>query len=156
MIPIAPYNARYGVTLSLPSALGSGSVAQIFEPSMAEEELHALQHSADILKAALARVKLWAFLVILPQRSLADLNRVRYRLAAGSEMSNSLCPLIRDSGFESAAELARSSRRPGAAPEEIAVLPDLSTRAPAVLGTALASTWRMAQRCPKSSRKERR
>ena len=30
---------------------------QIFEPSMSEEELDALQHSADILKAALARVK---------------------------------------------------------------------------------------------------
>jgi L-lactate dehydrogenase len=57
VIPIASYNARYGVTLSLPSNLGRDGVAQIFEPWMSEEELQSLQHSADILKAALARVK---------------------------------------------------------------------------------------------------
>jgi L-lactate dehydrogenase len=57
VIPIASYNTRYGVTLSLPSILGSGGVAQLLEPSLSEEEIQALQHSADTLKAALARMK---------------------------------------------------------------------------------------------------
>jgi L-lactate dehydrogenase len=57
VIPIASYNARYGVTLSLPSIFGHRGVAQTIEPPMSEQERQALQHSADTLKAALARVK---------------------------------------------------------------------------------------------------
>jgi L-lactate dehydrogenase len=58
VIPIASYNARYGVTLSLPSVLGPGGVDQILEPAMSEDERQALQRSADTLKAAFARVRL--------------------------------------------------------------------------------------------------
>jgi L-lactate dehydrogenase len=58
VIPIATYNAEYGVTLSLPSVLGRRGVAQIIEPPMSGEEREALQHSADTLKSALARIQL--------------------------------------------------------------------------------------------------
>ncbi|HEY2539967.1 MAG TPA: NAD(P)-binding domain-containing protein, partial [Stellaceae bacterium] len=36
VIPIASYNAEYGVTLSLPSVLGRGGVARILEPAMSD------------------------------------------------------------------------------------------------------------------------
>lgn len=57
VIPIASYNAAYGVTLSLPSVLGRSGVARIFEPAMSDEEREALQHSADALKSALGRIQ---------------------------------------------------------------------------------------------------
>ena len=57
VIPIASYNAEYGVTLSLPSILGRSGVARIIEPSMSDEERGALQRSADTLKSALARIE---------------------------------------------------------------------------------------------------
>jgi L-lactate dehydrogenase len=57
VIPIASYNAEYGVTLSLPSALERRGVARILEPPMSDEEREALQRSADTLKSALARIK---------------------------------------------------------------------------------------------------
>jgi L-lactate dehydrogenase len=50
---IGSYNPRYGVTLSLPSAIGREGVVEIFEPEMSEEERAALKHSADSLKQAL-------------------------------------------------------------------------------------------------------
>jgi L-lactate dehydrogenase len=58
VIPIASYNPRYGITLSLPSILGPSGVAHIFERPLSDDERQALQHSADTLKAALVRVKL--------------------------------------------------------------------------------------------------
>ena len=57
VIPIASYNAAYGVTLSLPSVLGHSGVARILEPPMSDEERQALQHSADTLKSAAARMQ---------------------------------------------------------------------------------------------------
>src|SRR5207244_2616927 len=57
VIPIGSYNPTYGVTLSMPSVLGRTGVAQILEPAMSEDERHALQRSADTLKAAVARMQ---------------------------------------------------------------------------------------------------
>ena len=57
VIPIASYNAKYGVTLSLPSILGRSGVEGIIEPPMSDEEREALQRSADTLKSALARIR---------------------------------------------------------------------------------------------------
>jgi L-lactate dehydrogenase len=56
VIPIGSYNPKYGVTLSMPSVLGQTGVVQILEPAMSEEERHALQRSAETLKAAAARI----------------------------------------------------------------------------------------------------
>src|SRR5215831_470667 len=57
VIPIASYNAEYGVTLSLPSILGRSGVEGIIEPPMSDEEREALKRSADALKSALARIR---------------------------------------------------------------------------------------------------
>src|SRR6267142_2297070 len=56
VIPIGSYNPRYGVTLSMPSVLGRTGVVQILEPAMSDEERHALQRSAETLKAAVAQI----------------------------------------------------------------------------------------------------
>ena len=56
VIPIASYNAEYGVTLSLPSILGRRGVIRILEPPMSDEERETLQRSADALNSALARL----------------------------------------------------------------------------------------------------
>jgi L-lactate dehydrogenase len=58
VIPIGSYRAEYGVTLSLPSVLGSGGGARTLEPSMSGEEREALQRSADALQSALASLHL--------------------------------------------------------------------------------------------------
>src|SRR5205823_13476727 len=57
VIPIGSYNPKYGVTLSMPSVLGRTGVLQILEPTMSQEERHALQRSAEMLKAAVARMQ---------------------------------------------------------------------------------------------------
>jgi L-lactate dehydrogenase len=57
VIPIGSYNPGYGVTLSMPSVLGRAGVVQILEPAMSPEERQALQRSADMLKAAVARIQ---------------------------------------------------------------------------------------------------
>ena len=56
VIPIGSYNLKYGVTLSMPSVLGRSGVGQILEPDMSEEELQALQRSAETLRSAVARM----------------------------------------------------------------------------------------------------
>lgn len=56
VIPIASYNAEYGVTLSLPSILGPRGAIRVLEPPMSDEEREALQRSTDALKSALARL----------------------------------------------------------------------------------------------------
>jgi L-lactate dehydrogenase len=61
VIPIASYNPEYGVTLSLPSVLGSTGAARILEPPMSDEECEALQRSADTLKSASKRIKIRPF-----------------------------------------------------------------------------------------------
>jgi L-lactate dehydrogenase len=52
VIPIGSYNAKYGVTLSMPSVVGRTGVVQILEPAMSDDERQALQRSAEALKAA--------------------------------------------------------------------------------------------------------
>lgn len=56
VVPIGSYNARYGVTLSLPSVVGRTGVTEILEPEMTAEESEALDKSADTLRNALRRV----------------------------------------------------------------------------------------------------
>jgi L-lactate dehydrogenase len=58
VIPIGSYQARYGVTLSLPSVLGRDGAARTLEPDLSAEERQALRRSAETLKAAGARIKL--------------------------------------------------------------------------------------------------
>jgi len=58
VIPIGSYQPQYGATLSLPSVLGRDGVIETFEPEMSTEEREALRHSADTLKAAVARMKI--------------------------------------------------------------------------------------------------
>jgi L-lactate dehydrogenase len=58
VVPVGSYQPRYGVTLSLPTALGRDGAAQIFEPELSPDEQQALQRSADTLKAAGARMRL--------------------------------------------------------------------------------------------------
>lgn len=55
VIPIGCFNSEYGATISLPSILGRGGVAQILEPEMSEDERSALRRSAETLKKAAAR-----------------------------------------------------------------------------------------------------
>ncbi len=54
VIPIGSYSEKFGVTLSLPSIVGSRGVVQILEPQLSEEERKGLERSAATLKAALA------------------------------------------------------------------------------------------------------
>jgi L-lactate dehydrogenase len=49
-LPIGSYHARFGVTLSLPSVLGRKGVAEVLEPDLSEDELRALERSAEVLK----------------------------------------------------------------------------------------------------------
>ncbi len=56
VIPIGVFNSKFGVTLSMPGVLGRTGVNRILEPAMTEEELKALQRSADTLKAASKRI----------------------------------------------------------------------------------------------------
>jgi L-lactate dehydrogenase len=55
VMPVGSYNPTYGTTLSMPSVVGRAGVLQILEPSMSEEERHALERSADTLRAAVAQ-----------------------------------------------------------------------------------------------------
>jgi L-lactate dehydrogenase len=52
VIPVGSFNPVYGVTLSLPSVIGRAGIDRILEPSMSDEEKHALQRSADTLRSA--------------------------------------------------------------------------------------------------------
>lgn len=55
-IPIASYQPEYGVTLSLPSIVGSGGIVATFTPDLSLEERNGLQKSVDSLRTALGRV----------------------------------------------------------------------------------------------------
>jgi L-lactate dehydrogenase len=55
VIPIASYNARFGVTLSLPSIVGRNGVIRSFEPDMSAEERQALEAGAAFLKKSQSR-----------------------------------------------------------------------------------------------------
>jgi L-lactate dehydrogenase len=60
VIPIGSYNARYGVTLSLPSVVGREGVARVLEPEMSDAERQALEQSAGAIENALSRLELGA------------------------------------------------------------------------------------------------
>ena len=55
-IPIGSYQPEYGVTLSLPSIVGSGGIVATFTPDLSLEERNGLQKSVDSLRTALGRV----------------------------------------------------------------------------------------------------
>jgi L-lactate dehydrogenase len=57
VIPIGSYNAKYGVTLSMPSIVGHTGVVRIVEPDMSSEEQKAVQRSADTLRNAVAHMQ---------------------------------------------------------------------------------------------------
>ncbi len=56
VIPIGCYSAEYGVTLSLPGAVGRRGAARVLEPDLWPEERQALRRSADTLKRAVSRI----------------------------------------------------------------------------------------------------
>ena len=56
VIPIGSHHAAYGVTLSLPGAVGRDGVSRVFEPPMSDGGRQALQRCVDTLKQAGARV----------------------------------------------------------------------------------------------------
>ena len=55
VFPVASHIAGFGVSLSLPSVLGQRGVLDVLTPDMSEEELRALEHSAERLRDALAK-----------------------------------------------------------------------------------------------------
>ncbi len=58
VIPIGSYHGKYGVTLSLPSIVGSNGIEKVLEPEMTDSEQQALERSADAIRRALDRVDL--------------------------------------------------------------------------------------------------
>lgn len=56
VVPIGGYNAKYGVTLSLPTVVGRGGVIRTLQPSMSAEEQRCLEASAETLRQARQRV----------------------------------------------------------------------------------------------------
>ncbi len=57
VLPIGAYNAKYGVTLSLPCVVAKDGPGQIFEPAMSDDERQAFAQSADVLRQAAARIE---------------------------------------------------------------------------------------------------
>jgi L-lactate dehydrogenase len=58
VIPIGCYNARFGVTLSLPSVVGRDGVQAVLEPEMSDTEREGLERSADAIRIALSRLRM--------------------------------------------------------------------------------------------------
>jgi L-lactate dehydrogenase len=52
VLPVAAYRERYGVTIALPTVLGSDGAVRWFEPSMSEDERRAFERSAATLREA--------------------------------------------------------------------------------------------------------
>jgi L-lactate dehydrogenase len=57
VIPIGSWQEEFGVTLSLPSVVGSSGVIKVLQPELAQEEREGLQKSAESLREALEHVK---------------------------------------------------------------------------------------------------
>jgi L-lactate dehydrogenase len=55
VFPVGSHNPRYGVTLSLPSVVGREGVIEVLWPDMSENELKALERSAETLRAAVRK-----------------------------------------------------------------------------------------------------
>lgn len=54
--PVGTYHEKFGVTLSLPSVIGSTGVDKVLVPNLSEEESLALAESATVLREALGAV----------------------------------------------------------------------------------------------------
>jgi L-lactate dehydrogenase len=52
---LGAHNARYGVALSLPSVVGRQGVAETFLPEMSDDEMGALERSAETLRGAFGK-----------------------------------------------------------------------------------------------------
>jgi L-lactate dehydrogenase len=57
VVPIGSYQAKFGVTLSLPSRLGREGVTKVFMPVLTEDESRALEQSATTLRRALHSIE---------------------------------------------------------------------------------------------------
>jgi L-lactate dehydrogenase len=57
VIPIGSYQGEFGLTLSLPSVIGSKGVVRVMRPVLSAEEASALERSAESLRRALKRVR---------------------------------------------------------------------------------------------------
>jgi L-lactate dehydrogenase len=53
--PVSSHNEHYGVALSLPSVVGRAGVSEVLQPEMSDDETHALEHSAEVLRNAVAK-----------------------------------------------------------------------------------------------------
>jgi L-lactate dehydrogenase len=58
VIPVGFYSPKYGITLSLPSVVGTDGVAQVLEPEMSAAEQQGLGRSAEVLRKAVTRLNL--------------------------------------------------------------------------------------------------
>jgi L-lactate dehydrogenase len=57
VIPIGSYQREFGVTLSLPSVVGSAGILAVMQPVLSAEEGSALERSAENLRRAPERVR---------------------------------------------------------------------------------------------------
>lgn len=57
VFPVGAYQDEYGVTLSLPAVVGRSGVARALRPRMSDDERRGLEHSAAVLRDALAGVR---------------------------------------------------------------------------------------------------
>jgi L-lactate dehydrogenase len=55
VFPVGSRNPRHGVTLSLPSVVGRQGVIEVLWPDMSEDELKALERSAETLRNAVGK-----------------------------------------------------------------------------------------------------
>lgn len=55
VFPVGAHNPRYGVALSLPSVVGNVGVDEVLWPEMSDEEMRALERSAETLKNAVGK-----------------------------------------------------------------------------------------------------
>jgi L-lactate dehydrogenase len=55
VIPVGSHNERFGVALSLPSVVGRLGVSAVLSPEMSDEEMRALERSAEVLRNAVAK-----------------------------------------------------------------------------------------------------
>jgi L-lactate dehydrogenase len=57
VVPIGVYNSKLGVTLSLPSVVGSNGCIQVLDPPLSKEERMDLDKSVETLRTAQERVR---------------------------------------------------------------------------------------------------
>jgi L-lactate dehydrogenase len=55
VFPVGSHNARYGITLSLPSVVGRDGVAEVLWPDMSQDEMRDLERSAEALKSVVGK-----------------------------------------------------------------------------------------------------